>query len=119
LKVGVIYLGKSLLPDEVRGLYRVEEWHFHAWSKTLVDVLQELNRRKKDLAKSWWKQIFDRGRTEERNRATTAPDYSRMNYEELRKIADNDPVADNMSDEEYGSLSVELWRKFSAEKLAP
>jgi hypothetical protein len=40
-----------------------------------------------------------------------------MNYEELRRLADNDPIADKMSNEEYESLSVELWRKFSAEKL--
>jgi hypothetical protein len=39
-----------------------------------------------------------------------------MSYEELRKIADNDPVADRMSNEDYESLSVELWRKFSLEK---
>ncbi|MFZ0138817.1 MAG: hypothetical protein WAK89_17265 [Candidatus Sulfotelmatobacter sp.] len=40
-----------------------------------------------------------------------------MSYEELRMIADNDSIADRMSDEEYESLSVALWRKFSAEKL--
>jgi len=42
-----------------------------------------------------------------------------MNYEELLKIADNDLIADQMSNEEYESLSVELWKKFSAEKLTP
>lgn len=42
-------------------------------------------------------------------------EYSKMSYEALRKIADNDSVADNMSDEEYESLSIELWRKFSVE----
>ncbi len=40
-----------------------------------------------------------------------------MSYEELRTIADNDSVADRMSEEEYESLSLALWRKFSAEKL--
>ena len=45
-------------------------------------------------------------------------DYSRMSYEELRTIADNDSIADSMSDEEYESLSNELWRKFSVERLA-
>jgi hypothetical protein len=44
-------------------------------------------------------------------------DYSRMNYEELRKIADNDSIADKMSEEEYESLSVELWKKFRLEKI--
>jgi hypothetical protein len=48
-----------------------------------------------------------------------AIDYSRMNYEELFKIADNDPIADKMSNEEYESLSVELRKRFSAEKLTP
>jgi hypothetical protein len=43
-------------------------------------------------------------------------DYSRMSYEALRQIADNDSAANHMSDEEYECLSVELWRKFSAEK---
>jgi hypothetical protein len=95
-------LGKSLLPDEVRGAYPVAEWHFPAWSKTLVEVLHD----------------FKLGRTEERRlKSSDAIDYSRMSYEELRTIADNDSIAEKMSDEEYESLSVALWRKFSAEKL--
>jgi hypothetical protein len=94
----VIRLGKSLLPEEIRGAYTVEDWHFPAWSKTLIEVLREFKLRKNDIA-----------------RRTTATDYSRMNYEELRKIADNDPIADCMSNEEYESLSVEMWRKFSVE----
>jgi|GEM_PF-2641983 hypothetical protein len=95
-------MGKSLLPDEVRGAYPVEEWHFPAWSKTLVEVLNE----------------FKLGHSKERQqKRTDAADYSRMSYEELRTLADNDSVADTMSNEEYESLSVALWRKFSAEKL--
>jgi len=43
--------------------------------------------------------------------------YAKMNYDELRKIADDDSIADNISDEEYDSLSTELWKKFSAEKV--
>lgn len=85
-------MGKSLLPDEVRSAYPAEEWHFPAWSKTLVEERQP--------------------------KKTNAIDYSRMSYEELRMIADNDSIADKMSDEEYESLSLALWRKFSAEKLA-
>jgi hypothetical protein len=42
--------------------------------------------------------------------------YSSMSYEELRKIADDDSIADNMSDDEYESLSVELWKKFGVER---
>jgi len=38
-----------------------------------------------------------------------------MNYEQLRKIADNDIVAANMSNEEYEALSTAMWRKFSVE----
>jgi hypothetical protein len=94
-------LGKSLLPDEIRGAYPVAEWHFHARSKTLVEVLHE----------------FELGRTEERGHKSSAIDYSTMSYEELRTIADNDSVAEKMSDEEYESLSVAMWRKFSVEKL--
>jgi len=44
-------------------------------------------------------------------------DYSAMNYDELRRIADNDAIADRMSEDEYEALSVELWRKFSLEKI--
>jgi hypothetical protein len=111
-------LGKSLLPDDVRSPYEIEEWHFHARSKTLVEVLHDFRLRHSDIARRWWKQISDLGRTEERqHRGTTAADYSRMNYEELRKIAGNDFVAESMSNEEYESLSIELWRKFSVEKV--
>jgi hypothetical protein len=110
-------LGKSLLPDEVRGAYQVEEWHFPAWSKILMEVLHEFKLRRNDIARKWPDQISEVGRAEEhQHRGTKATDYSRMNYEELRKIADNDPVADSMSNEEYESLSIELWRKFSLEK---
>jgi hypothetical protein len=38
-----------------------------------------------------------------------------MNYAQLRKIADNDLIAENMSSEEYEALSIALWRKFSVE----
>jgi len=44
-------------------------------------------------------------------------DYSAMNYDELRRIADNDSLADSMSEDEYEARSVELWRKFSLEKI--
>lgn len=84
-------MAKSLLHDEVRSAYPVEEWHFPVRPKTLVE--------------------------ERQHKRTNAIDYSRMSYEELRTIADNDSVADSISDEEYESLSVAMWRKFSAEKL--
>jgi hypothetical protein len=110
-------LGKSLLPDDIRGAYPVEEWHFHAWSKSLIGVLHEFKRRKSNIAKKWRKQVSDLGRAEEgEHRRTAATDYSRMNYEALRKIADSGPMADNMSNEEYESLSIELWRKFSVDQ---
>jgi hypothetical protein len=50
-------------------------------------------------------------------KGNTVTDYSRMNYEELRRIADNDSIADKMSEEEYESLSIELWKKFRLEKI--
>jgi len=112
-------LGKSLLPDDVRGAYPVEEWHFPAWSKMLVEVLQEFKLRTSDIAKTWRGHISELEGPEEHRHKTITTDYSRMNYEELRQIADNDPIADRMSHEEYETLSVELWRKFSAAKLAP
>jgi hypothetical protein len=118
-------LGKTLLPDDVRSAYPVEGLHLHGWWKTLVEVLHELKLRTSDLAKTWGKQISEFAHTEERqhtsfrqvHKGTDAIDYSRMNYEELRTIADDDSIADKMSNEEYESLSVELWRKFSVEKL--
>ena len=84
-------MGKSLLPDEVRAAYPVEEWHFPAWSKTLVEVLNE----------------FKLGHSKERQqKRTDAADYSRMSYEELRTLADNDSVADTMSNEESAGISL-------------
>jgi hypothetical protein len=113
-------LGKSLLPDDVQGAYQVEEWHFHTWSKTLIEALHEFKLPTSIISETRQGQISDPGRTEEReHKRTGAIDYSRMNYEELLKIADNDAIADKMSNEEYESLSVELWRRFSTEKLTP
>ncbi|HXX01844.1 MAG TPA: hypothetical protein VEJ00_11550 [Candidatus Acidoferrales bacterium] len=43
-------------------------------------------------------------------------DYSKMSYEALSQLANNDSIADKMSDEEYESLSIELWRKFGVER---
>jgi hypothetical protein len=113
-------LGRSLLPDDVQGAYQVEEWHFHTWSKTLIEALHEFKLPTSIISETRQGQISDPGRTEERqHKRTGAIDYSRMNYEELLKIADNDAIADKMSNEEYESLSVELWRRFSTEKLTP
>lgn len=35
-----------------------------------------------------------------------------MSYAELVRIANNDALAEGMSEEEYESLSITLWRKF-------
>jgi hypothetical protein len=105
-------LGKSLLPEEVRGAYQVEQWHFHAWAKTLVEVLHEFKLRKSNAARKWRNQISD---LESQDNPLTATGYSKMNYEQLRKIAENDLIAENMSSEEYEALSIALWRKFSME----
>lgn len=43
-------------------------------------------------------------------------DYSRMSYQELCKIANDDAVADSMSEEQYEALSIYLWKKFRVEK---
>ena len=99
-------MGKGLLRDAIGDSYQVDDGYLHARSSTVIELLRKFKagvtsliwRPSKDLAK---------GKTN---------DYSRMTYDALRKIADNDAVADNMSEGEYESLSVELWRKFSAEK---
>ena len=108
---------KSLLPDEVRAPSEHEEPQSHDRSKTLVEVLHEAILRKHGITPKWWR-ISAPGRAQE-SRPISAPaaDYSRMNYQQLREIADNDAIADVMPTEEYESLSIELWKKFSLEKL--
>jgi hypothetical protein len=101
-------LGKGLLPEDVRGAYPVEQWNFPAWAKILVGALREFKLRKSNVSK-WQEQISGI----ESHRTSTS--YSRMNYEQLRKIADDDILAANMSNEEYEALSVAMWRKFGAE----
>ncbi|MGD0270246.1 MAG: hypothetical protein ABSB14_14360 [Candidatus Sulfotelmatobacter sp.] len=102
-------MGKSLLPEDVRGAYQVEQWNFHAWAKTIVEAIQEFRLRKNNVASKFQKQISDV------EALPTSTSYSRMNYERLRKIADDDILAANMSNEEYEALSVAMWRRFSAE----
>ena len=43
-------------------------------------------------------------------------DYAAMSYDELRRIAENEALAEKMSDEEYEALSIQLWRKFGVEQ---
>jgi len=100
-------LSKSLLRDNTGDAYQVADGYLHACTRPLIELLRELRVRTASL-------IQGNSRTVDKRRST---DYSRMSYDALRKIADNDAVAESMSDEEYESLSVELWRKFSAEKL--
>lgn len=108
-RYGVFSLGKSLLPDEVRGAYPVEPWNFHGWAKTLVEVLEKFKPRKSNAASKWRKQISDI------EAPIAASRYSRMNYEQLRRIADDDVLAENISNEEYEALSIVMWRKFTVE----
>jgi hypothetical protein len=105
-------MGKSLLPEDVRGAYQVEQWNFHAWARTLVELAHEFKLRKSKAARKWRSQISD---LESNNNPLTATSYSRMNYEQLRTIADNDIIAANMSNEDYEALSIAMWRKFSVE----
>lgn len=102
-------MGKSLLPEDVRGAYPVEQWNFPAWAKTFVEALREFNFRKSNAVSEWQEQISGA------ESHLTSSNYSRMNYEQLRKIADDDVLAENMSNDEYEALSVAMWRKFSAE----
>jgi hypothetical protein len=106
-------LGKSPFSDDVRDQYQ-GEWHFDALSKTVIEVLRGFKPRKRHITKEVPGKDSD---LELSTSQRTATDYSRMNYEQLRKIADNDAIADKMSDEEYESLSIELWREFSLEKV--
>ena len=75
-------MGKSLLPEDVRGAYQVEQWNFHAWAKTIVEAIQEFRLRKNNVASKFQKQISDV------EALPTSTSYSRMNYERLRKIAE-------------------------------
>jgi hypothetical protein len=43
-------------------------------------------------------------------------DYSKLTYQQLVQIANNDSLAASMSEGEYESLSSELWKKFHLEK---
>jgi hypothetical protein len=42
--------------------------------------------------------------------------YSQMDYERLLEIAAEEAHTAGLSNEEYESLSIELWRKFGAER---
>jgi hypothetical protein len=46
----------------------------------------------------------------------TMTDYSKLSYQELCKIANNDEIAEAMPEEEYETLSREMWKKFRIEK---
>jgi hypothetical protein len=109
VRVGVVCLGKSLLPEDVRGAYPVEQWNFPAWVKTLAEALREFKLHKSNALCKWQEQISNV------EALPTSTRYSRMNYEQLRKIADDDILAANISNEEYEALSVAMWRKFSVE----
>jgi hypothetical protein len=74
--------------------------------------MPEFNLRKSNKVRERRNQNSD---LESNNKSLTAANYSRMNYEQLRKIADNDVVAANMSNEQYEALSIAMWRKFSVE----
>lgn len=102
-------MGKSLLPDEVRSAYPVEQWNFPAWAKTLVEVLEKFKLRKSNAGSTRRKQISDV------EVPLVAGSYSKMNYEQLRRIAGDDVLAADMSNEEYEALSIAMWRKFSVE----
>jgi len=104
---GVIQLAKSLLRDDTSDACQVAGGYLHAWSRPLIELLREFRVGTTSLIRGASRTVNNRGMT----------DYSRMTYDALRKIADNDAIADKMSNEEYESLSTELWRKFSAEKL--
>jgi hypothetical protein len=106
-------LGKSSLSDDVRDPYWAQERHFDVLSKT-IEVVRGSMPGKSFIAEELSRQDSDLGLDTNHR---TAINYSRMGYEQLRKLADNDALADKMSDEEYESLSTELWRKFSLQKI--
>jgi hypothetical protein len=49
-------------------------------------------------------------------RENVMTDYSKLSYQELCQMANNDAIADSLSEEEYEKLSRELWKKFRVEK---
>jgi hypothetical protein len=95
-------VGKSLVPDDVASACAMEKPEVRAGSAA-IDVLRGLRAGVRSAVAN----PIGNGRS---------ADYTTMKYEELRRIADNDAIADAMSDEEYESLSAEMWRKFSLEQ---
>jgi hypothetical protein len=95
-------VGKSLIPDNTASACAMEEPDVRAGSAA-VNVLRGFGAAVRSAIATW----IGRGRP---------ADYSGMKYEELRRIANNDAMTDEMSDEEYESLSSEMWRKFSLEQ---
>jgi hypothetical protein len=95
-------VGKSLVPDNVASACAIEKPEVGAGAAAM-DVLRGLRAAVHSAIAS----RIGNGR---------AADYSTMKYEELRRIADDDAIAESMSDEEYESLSAVMWKKFGAEK---
>ena len=98
-------MAKSLIRDDTA--YPGAEGSLQAWSRTLSGFAREFREGTAALIRGTSRTFGKK----------SANDYSTMSYDELRRIADNDAIAGHMSEEEYERLSVELWRKFSAEKL--
>jgi hypothetical protein len=116
-RVGVTYLKNSLLADDLRGAALIEEQHTRTWSQIFHEILEQFGLRRKDITSTWLERIARSERAEQdRLGKTTAREFLSMRYEDLRTIADTDAIADRMSEDEYESLSLELWKKFRAER---
>lgn len=103
-------LGNSLSPENVRDAYRAQRGYGQVFVSVVGNFFREVKASRGGLFRdaSSVRAIFH---WKKRTR-----DYAKMSYAALRRIADNDVLADQMSEEEYERLSIELWRKFRDEK---
>jgi hypothetical protein len=96
--IGAIQLAKSLLRANAGGVYQIAEGSLLAWTRPLIEFLRDFRAGTTSVPHGAPRMLNKRSTT----------DYSRISYDALRKIADNDAISDHMSDEEYEPLSVEL-----------
>ena len=80
-------LAKRLPRDAAAEACQVAEGYFHAGPRTIIELLREFRVRTT---------VLIRGGPGILHRRTT--DYSRMSYDALREMADNDAISDCMSD---------------------
>lgn len=89
-------MAKSLLLANAGGVYQVAEGSLLALTRPLIEFLRDFRAGTTSVP---------RGAPRMLNKRSTT-DYSRISYDALRKIADNDAISDHISDEECESLPL-------------